>query len=160
MNDTDDAIDIEELTKLLAASSPEPWKWIHTPSAHSLDYPQGTPDTEWDGTDEKYLNFDELKAADGEIVLMGVWCNDSTAEVGPANANVAKLLALAPRLAQRVVADATKLRDAEAALGSAKVALMNRANAMGRDRGAWDALAGAALYDVDAALAKLKEATK
>ncbi len=94
----------KELERLVRDAMPEPWKWMQTPSAHSLDYPQGTPDKEWDGTDDEYLAFDELKAADGGLVLTGVWCNDSTAVVGPANATVAKLLALAPALAREVLA--------------------------------------------------------
>ncbi len=62
---------------------------------------------------------------------------------------------LFPRLAARAVADATVKREVRTALGSAEAALQNRANARGKLSGPWNALAGAALYDVRTALAKL-----
>ena len=79
-----------------------PWTWVETPSAHSLDNPPNTPDKIWDGKSplSQYPSFDELRGGDGQPVLAGVPCNDSTAEIGiqgNVNAN-AKAISAVPEL--------------------------------------------------------------
>jgi hypothetical protein len=78
--------------------TPGPWKWVETPSAHSLDYPSNAPDIEWDGISplQEYPMFDKLSGANNKTILDGFWCNDSTAEIGVSNAADARLIAAAP----------------------------------------------------------------
>lgn len=84
--------DVDAIRARADAATAGAWRWMHTPSAHSLDYPRGTPDEEWDGQPDESLNFDELRAS-SDLILYGVWGNDSTAAVGVWRAEDAAFIA-------------------------------------------------------------------
>ena len=101
------------LDKLKALeASPGPWKFRVYGGA------------DWDGTDDGFLSFDDLRAADGELVAFGVWCNDSTADLGIHNADTAKLIALAhhiPKLVEELEEALMWAEDADQATGARSV---------------------------------------
>ena len=78
--------DLAKLRELQERASPGPWRW------------RTYQDKEWDGEDDEFLTFGQLRAANGDEVASGVWRNDSTADIGVHNAATAKLLSLAPHL--------------------------------------------------------------
>ena len=79
-------MNLDALRSLQEQASPGPWEW------------RTYSDGDWSGADDEFLAFDQLRADDGEPVAFGVWCNDSTADIGVHNAATAKLLALATHL--------------------------------------------------------------
>jgi hypothetical protein len=81
---------VAEIKERAEKATPGPWKWVETPSAHTLDSPANSPDKEWDGITplEIYHAFDKLQGKP-DSVLWGNWCNDSTADVGVGEADAA-----------------------------------------------------------------------